>query len=45
VLLVKELSTAKDTDEQTIISELESFFIPEAPESSDVALQPRVSEG
>ena len=26
LLLVKELSTAKDTDEQTIISEIESFF-------------------
>lgn len=27
VLLVKELSTAKDTDEKTIMSEIESFFI------------------
>jgi CarD family transcriptional regulator len=26
LLLVKELSTAKDTDEKTIISEIESFF-------------------
>ena len=34
VLLVKELSTAKDTDEQTIISELESFFIAEAPDAA-----------
>jgi CarD family transcriptional regulator len=34
VLLVKELSTAKDTDEQTIISELESFFITEAPDAA-----------
>lgn len=28
VLLVKELSTARDADEETIISEIESFFIP-----------------
>ncbi|MFZ0613194.1 MAG: CarD family transcriptional regulator [Desulfobacterales bacterium] len=28
VLLVKELSTARKTDEGTIISEIESFFIP-----------------
>jgi CarD family transcriptional regulator len=35
VLLVKELSTAKKTDEETIISEIESFFTPaEAQDSS-----------
>jgi CarD family transcriptional regulator len=27
VLLVRELSTAKKTDEETIISELESLFV------------------
>ena len=35
VLLVKELSTAKNTDEDTIISEIEAFFISEAPESPE----------
>ncbi|UCH20175.1 MAG: CarD family transcriptional regulator [Deltaproteobacteria bacterium] len=35
VLLVKELSTAKKTDEKKIISELESFFAAENPETSD----------
>ena len=30
LLLVKELSTAKDTDEQTIISEIESLFASES---------------
>jgi CarD family transcriptional regulator len=35
VLLVKELSTAKKTDEKKIISELESFFTAENPETSD----------
>jgi len=35
VLLVKELSTARKTDEKTIISEIESFFTPaEAQDSS-----------
>jgi CarD family transcriptional regulator len=35
VLLVKELSTARKTDEETIISEIESFFTPtEAQDSS-----------
>jgi CarD family transcriptional regulator len=35
VLLVKELSTARKTDEETIISEIESFFAPaEAQDSS-----------
>ena len=32
VLLVRELSTAKDTDEDTIISELESLFVADSPE-------------
>jgi len=35
VLLVKELSTAKKTDEDTIISEIESFFISEDPENPE----------
>ena len=35
ILLVKELSTAKNTDEKTIISELESFFTPENADSND----------
>lgn len=35
VLLVKELSTAKKTDEKKIISELESFFAADNPENSD----------
>ena len=30
LLLVKELSTAKDTDEQTIITEIESLFASES---------------
>jgi CarD family transcriptional regulator len=34
-LLVTELSTARNTDEQTIISEMESLFPPKKPESSD----------
>ena len=37
ILLVKELSTAKKTDEKNILSEMESFFTPESvqePESS-----------
>ena len=32
VLLVRELSTAKNSDEDTIISELESLFVVESPE-------------
>jgi CarD family transcriptional regulator len=35
VLLVKELSTAKNTDEDTIISEIESFFIAELPDEPE----------
>ena len=35
VLLVKELSTAKKTDEKTILSELESFFTPESVQETD----------
>jgi CarD family transcriptional regulator len=35
VLLVRELSTAKDTDEDTIISELESLFVADSPESEN----------
>lgn len=35
VLLVKELSTAKNTDENTIISEIESFFISEDPDNHE----------
>ena len=35
ILLVKELSTAKNTDEETIISELESFFASDNAESND----------
>jgi CarD family transcriptional regulator len=31
VLLVRELSTAKDTDEHTIISEIESLFVADSP--------------
>jgi CarD family transcriptional regulator len=42
VLLVKELSTAKATDEKTIISELESFFITESPENAPA---PHAPEG
>jgi CarD family transcriptional regulator len=34
-LLVKELSTAKKTDEKKIMSELESFFTPEKPDISN----------
>jgi hypothetical protein len=33
VLLVRELSTAKKTDEETIISELESLFVSESMEN------------
>jgi CarD family transcriptional regulator len=33
VLLVRELSTAKKTDEETIISELESLFVSDSLEN------------
>ena len=33
VLLVKELSTAKNTDEDTILSEIESLFVADSPEN------------
>ena len=33
VLLVRELSTAKNTDEDTILSELESLFVADSPEN------------
>jgi CarD family transcriptional regulator len=35
VLLVRELSTAKKTDEKTVMAELESFFATEESENSD----------
>lgn len=35
ILLVKELSTAKNTDEDTIISEIESIFISEDPDNPE----------
>ena len=35
VLLVRELSTAKNTDEDTIISELESLFVADSSEESE----------
>lgn len=35
VLLVRELSTAKNTDEKTIIREMESFFTPPESESTE----------
>jgi len=35
VLLVRELSTAKNTDEETIMSEIQSFFIPPEPEEPE----------
>lgn len=35
VLLVRELSTAKNTDEKTVMAELESFFATEESEDSD----------
>lgn len=35
VLLVKELSTAKNTDEEAIMSEIQAFFIPPEPEDSE----------
>jgi CarD family transcriptional regulator, regulator of rRNA transcription len=36
VLLVKELSTARKTDEETIISEIESFFTPAETQDSSL---------
>jgi CarD family transcriptional regulator len=33
VLLVKELSTAKNTDEDSILSEIESLFVADSPEN------------
>jgi CarD family transcriptional regulator len=33
VLLVRELSTAKNTDEETILSEIESLFISDVSEN------------
>jgi len=33
LLLVSELSTARNTNEETIISEIESFFIPDNPDN------------
>jgi CarD family transcriptional regulator len=35
ILLVKELSTARKTDEKTIISEIESFFSPKNSDNTD----------
>jgi len=35
VLLVKELSMAKNMDEETVISELESFFTPDNADNTD----------
>jgi CarD family transcriptional regulator len=35
VLLVKELSTAKNADEKAVISELESFFVAESADSAE----------
>lgn len=35
VLLVRELSTAKSTDEDTIMSEIESLFVSETSENSE----------
>ncbi|MEE8552793.1 MAG: CarD family transcriptional regulator [Desulfobacterales bacterium] len=36
-LLVMELSTAKNTDEKTILSEMELFFATKTPESIDIS--------
>lgn len=38
VLLVRELSTARDTDEATIVSEIESIFIPEETETDGIEI-------
>jgi CarD family transcriptional regulator len=40
VLLVRELSTAKNTDEEAIMSEIQSFFVPEDPKDSENAGSP-----
>lgn len=40
VLLVRELSTAKNTDEEAIMSEIQSFFVPEDLEDSENADSP-----
>jgi CarD family transcriptional regulator len=37
ILLVKELSTARNMDEGKILEEIESFFVEEEPADSDVA--------
>jgi len=37
VLLVRELSTAKNTDEATIVSEIESFFMPEITGTDEIS--------
>ena len=44
LLLVMELSTARKTDEQTIISEIELLFAPDKAEKSQSALNPDNSE-
>ena len=43
VLLVKELSTARNTDEKTIISELESLFLSEVTGDSESPANPEIS--
>lgn len=45
VLLVRELSTARDTDDVTIISELEAFFVVEPPEEVEPEVSPQPSDG
>jgi CarD family transcriptional regulator len=35
VLLVRELSTAKDSDEDTILTEIESLFVADSPDSPE----------
>ena len=44
LLLVMELSTARNTDEQTIISEIEMLFAPDRAEKDQSALNPDNSE-
>jgi CarD family transcriptional regulator len=39
VLLIKELSTARKTDEETIISEIESLFVVEIPDTQESELR------
>jgi len=41
VLLVRELSTAKNIDEEAIMSEIQSFFIPPEPEDPENADTPK----